>query len=95
MELCVIATLDEYLKRTKVWTGKDKIKLILVFVKLHNPVVNSTISVWIKNVLWETSGSTEISKGHSTRSASTSKAVLGELSVTDVLERGSGSYAST
>ena len=50
MKLCVIATLDEYLKRTKVWTGKDKIKLILVFVKLHNPVVNSTISVWIKNV---------------------------------------------
>ena len=50
-KLCVVATLEEYLKRTKVWRGKDKSQLLLSFVKPHNPVVSSTISGRIKNVL--------------------------------------------
>ena len=94
-KLCVIATLEEYLKRKKVWCGKDKSQLLLSFIKPHNPVVSSTISGWIKNALREADIDTEIFKGHSTRSASTSKAGLIGLSVTDSLERGSWSYAST
>ena len=50
-KLYVVATLEEYLKRTKVWRGKDKSQLLLSFVKPHNPVVISTISGWIKNGL--------------------------------------------
>ena len=38
---------------------------------------------------------TKIFKGHSTRSASTSKAGLAGLSVTEILERGSRTNAST
>ena len=38
---------------------------------------------------------TKIFKGHSTRSASTSKAGLAGLSVTEILERGSWTNAST
>ena len=94
-KLCVVATLEEYLKRTKVWRGKDKSQLLLSFVKPHNPVVSSTISGWIKNVLREAGIDTKIFKGHSTRSASTSKAELTGLSVTDILERGSWTNAST
>ena len=93
-KLCVVATLEEYLKRTKVWRGKDKSQLLLSFVKPHNPVVSSTISGWIKNVLREAGIDTKIFKGHSKRSASTSKAGLTGLSVTDILERGSWTNAS-
>ena len=76
-KLCVVAALEEHLKRTKVWRGNDKIQLLLSFLKPHNLMVNSTISRWIKNVLREAGIDTEVFKGHSTRSASTSKAGLG------------------
>ena len=69
--LGVVATLEEYYKRTKVWRGKDKSKLLLSFIKPHNPVVSSTRSGWIKNVLREAGIDTKIFKGHSTRSTST------------------------
>ena len=88
-KLCVVATLEDYLKR------KDKSQLLLSFVKTHNPVVSSTISRWIKNVVREAGIDTNIFKGHSTRSASTSKAGLAGLSVTDILERSSWTNAST
>ena len=94
-KLCVVATLEKYLKRTKFWRGKDKSELLLSFAKTHNPVVSSTISGWIKNVLREAGIDTKIFKGHSTRSASTSKAGLAGLSVKDILERGSWTNAST
>ena len=60
--------------------GKDKSQLLLSFVKPHNPVVSSTISGCIKNVLREAGIHAKVFKGHSTRSASTSKAGLTGLS---------------
>ena len=74
--------------------GKDKSQLLLSFAKPHNPVVSSTIFGWIKNILREAGIDTKILKGHSTRSASTSKAGLAGFSVTDILERGSWTNAS-
>ena len=47
------------------------------------------------NVLREAGIDTEVLKGHSTCSASTSKFGLAGLSVTDILETGSWSNAST
>ena len=85
----MVATLEEYLKRTKVWRGKDKNQLLLNFVKPHNPVVSLIISGSITNVLREAGIDTKMLKGHSTRSASTSKAVI------DILERDSSSNALT
>ena len=58
-------------------------------------MVSSTISGWIKNVRREAAIDTNIFKGHFTRSASTSKAGLAGLSVTDILEGGSWTNAST
>ena len=94
-KLCVVDTLEENLKRTNVWRGKDRSQLLLSFVKPHNSVVILTISGWIKNVLRETGIDTNIFKGHSTCSASTSKAELAGLSVSDILERGSWTNTST
>ena len=91
-KLCVVATLEEYFKRTKVWRGKNKNQLLLNFVKPHNPVVSLIISGSITNVLREGGVDTKIFKGHSTRSASTSKA---RLPVIDILERDPSSNAST
>ena len=94
-KLCVVATLQEYLKRTKVLQGKDKSQLLLSFVKPHNPVVSSTTSGWIKNVLREAGIDTKKIKGHSIHPASTSKAGLAGLSVTDILDRSSWTNASS
>ena len=73
-KLWVVATLEEYLKKAKVWRGKGKSQLLLTFAKPHNPVVSSTISGWIKNILREAGIDIKIFKGNSASSASTSKA---------------------
>ena len=64
---------------------------MLSFVKPRNPVVSLAISGWTMNVLREAGIDTEVLKGHSTCSASTSKFGLAGLSVTDILETGSWS----
>ena len=43
-KLCVVATLQPYLKKANVWRGKDKSQLLLIFVKPLNSVISSTIS---------------------------------------------------
>ena len=57
-------------------------------------MVSLTISGWIKNVCREAAIDTNIFEGHFTRSASTSKAGLAGLSVTDILEGGGGSWTN-
>ena len=93
-KLCVGATFEEHLKRTKVLREENKDQLLLSFVKLCNPVVSSTIPRWIKNVLREAGIDTIIFKAHSTRSATASKVGLAGLSLAGILERGSWSNAS-
>ena len=39
--LRAVATLEEYLKRTKVCHGKNKSQLLLSFIETHSPVVSS------------------------------------------------------
>ena len=87
--------LDAYLDRTKV-RGDGKNKFLLSFIQPHKEVCSSTIFRLLKETLaW--SGVTKILDfgGHSTRSASTSKAELSGLSVKEVLDRGSWSNEST
>ena len=58
-------------------------------MKPHVEVHSSTASTWIKEILKETGVDANVFKGHSTRSASTSKACLSGISVEDILSRGS------
>ena len=58
-------------------------------------VHSSTVSRYIKEILKETGVYVDVFKGHSTRSASTSKACLSGISVDDILGRGSCSNQST
>ena len=73
--LCVVKTLDEYISRTEGWRyGEQCSQLLVSFVYPHKPVVSSTISGWLKNVLRKAGIDIGTFKAHSTRSASTSKA---------------------
>ena len=92
--LCVVAVLNEYLKRSEKWRTSDEWQLVLSFVQPHKPVVSSTISGWIKKMLTISEVDVGVFKGYSTRSASTSKAALSGLSVSDILERGCWSNSS-
>ena len=58
-------------------------------------VHSSTGSRWIKEILKETWVGADAFKGHSTRSAPTSKACLSCISVDDMLSQGSWSDEST
>ena len=91
-EMCVVSALIEYLKRTKILRANgDKFHLLLIYVKPQG----STVSRWIREILKEAGVGVDVFKGHSTRSASTSKACLSGISVTDILSRGSWSNEST
>ena len=93
--LCVAAVLNEYLKRLEKWRTSDECQLLLSFVQPRKPVVSSNISGLIKKVLTISGVDVGVFKGHSTPSASTSKAALSGLSVPDILERGCWSNSST
>ena len=64
--LCVVAVLNEYLKRSEKWRTSDEWQLVLSFVQPHKPVVSSTISEWIKKVLTISGVDVGVFKGHST-----------------------------
>ena len=61
----------------------------------HREVTSSTIARWIKEVLSLTRIDVKRFKAHSTRSASTSKASVLGLTISDILKGGSWSKEST
>ena len=84
----MVSALNEYLKRTETWmTNSDKFQLLLSYIKPHVEVHSSTASRRMKQILNETGVEVDVFKGHSTRSASTSKACLSGISVDDILSR--------
>ena len=93
--LCVVAVLNEYLKISEKWTTSDEWQLLLSFVQPHKPVVDTTISGWIKNVLTISGVDAGSFKGHSIRLASTLKAALPGILVPDILKKGCWSNSST
>ena len=84
--LCVIATLVEYLSRRRVLINKPQ--LFISFVKPHKPVHKDTISRWLKNMLLWSGIGTSIFTAHSYRSASNSKAKISNIPVTEILSQG-------
>ena len=66
--------MDEYISRTEGWRSWEECSQLLIsFVNLHEAVVYSTISGWLKNVLRKAGIDIGTFKAHSTRSPSTSK----------------------
>ena len=80
-ELCVVKTLNRYLKKVTEERRERKTQLLLSLKKPYRDIVSSTVSGWIKTVMELANVNTEVFKGHSTRSASTSEVSLKVLSL--------------
>ena len=81
-DLCVINALELYLKQTE--TIRKSRNLFISFQRPHGAVSVSTISRWIKNVLKEAGIDTDIFKAHSTRSASSVKALSDQKDINEI-----------
>ena len=87
--LRVVQTLNRYLEMTKDRRDPSRTQLLLSYRKPYKEIASSTVSSWIKKVLQLANVDTIVYKGHSTRSASTSKVNLKGLALLDILHRGS------
>jgi len=73
-ELCVSETLDCYINTTK--GIRNSTKLLVSYIKPYKEVTSSTIGRWVKTALGQAGSDTGVFSAHSTRCASTSKALM-------------------
>ena len=90
-DTCPVETLRVYEQRTQPLRG-DATSLLVACVKPHKPVVTSTISSWIKNML-EQAGIH--ANAHSTRSAATSAALVAGMSIRNIIDTANWAKEST
>ena len=88
--VCVLRCLQSYISRTNTFRplvdpATDQ-QLLISYHRPQKPVQSCTIARWIKSFLGSAGIDTSIFKGHSTRSASTSKARAEGISLEDVLK---------
>ena len=93
-KLYVCKVINSNLQRGNVW-GVEESQFLVSHIKPHKPVSPSTVSRWLGQVLAMAGINTEVFKAHSTRSASSSKAEVTGVSLTDVIKQGHWSQAST
>ena len=84
-KLCVVHTLTEYINRTKTLRGNNN-ALFISYLKPHCAVTTSTISRWIRSVMFLAGIDIRKFKSHSVRSASTSKAKLCNIPVPEIMK---------
>lgn len=92
--LCVYTVLKHYLSRTSSLRGHET-RLFLSYLKPHKTVTKCTISRWIKTVLNLSGVDTSVFKPHSTRAASTSKALLHGVPLDNILDTAGWTQSST
>ena len=84
--LCVLHTLKEYLvRRSRLTTDPS---LFISYRQPHKPVHKDTIARWLKAVLLLAGVDDGVFSAHSYRSASTSKASLADVPISDILRQG-------
>ena len=81
-KICIVTTITHYLEITKDLRTTDQ--LIISYKKPHNAVATSTISRWCKVIFGKAGIDIEKYSLHSTRSASTSKAKIKGVSLTEI-----------
>ena len=92
--LCVVNTLNSYIKKT-CNLRKNHTKLLISYKKPHCPVSKDTISRWIKMLLGKSGINIDIYTAHSTRSASTSAARESGLSLNIIMSKVGWSSSTT
>ena len=95
--LDVIQCLHEYLQRTEAMRNSEaeKQKLFLAYIKSHKPVITCSIARWLRTVMSIAGIDTSNFKAHSTRAASTSKAIIKGLSTQQIVKCANWTRAST
>ena len=71
--LCVVETMIEYIKRTKILRGKES-KLFITTLKPYKPISRQTLSSWVQKIMILSGMDIKKFAPHSTRSASVSTA---------------------
>ena len=93
-KLCVCKAIDSYLKRRNFW-GAGESQFLVSHIKPHKPVSPSTVTGWLEQVIAMVDINIEMFKMRSTRSASSSKAEVTAVFLTDIIKQGHWSQALT
>ena len=95
-KLCIIECLSVYIgiRKTKV-NSKLCQQLLITYGKPHKGASKDTIARWVKEILKNSGIDTSVFKPHSTRSASTSKALASGVPIDVILKHGNWSQIST
>lgn len=92
--ICPVFNIDSYIDRTKNLRGEEK-GIFLSFVPPHKLVTSKTIARWVLSFLQDAGIDTKTFGTHSTRSASTSKALKSGMSLDDIGKAAGWSSHST
>ena len=92
--LCVITVLKEYIKRTSLLRGAET-RLLISYIKPHGRVGRPTIARWVRLGLSRAGVDSKVYKAHSTRMASTSKALDASVPLTNIMAAAGWANAGT
>ena len=92
--ICPVNVLKEYVART-LPLRKNAPQLLLSYQKRHKPVSSETIGNWIKKTLTRTGIDIKVFSAHSTRSASTSAAKMGNIPISTIVNAAGWSNTKT
>ncbi|XP_069107780.1 uncharacterized protein [Argopecten irradians] len=85
-KLCVVKTMEHYLHLTESLRSDQTRELFITHCKPHGAASKATISRWVKETLQKSGIDTTIFKAHSTRAASTSAAMRGNVPLETILK---------
>ena len=84
VSLCVVALFKLYLDKTAVLMYDVNSMFFISYPSPHKPVSSKTLATWVSDILHKAGIHTKTFKSHSLRSASTSNAFSGGLSLTEI-----------
>jgi len=86
-KLCACQCIEDYLARSSPWRHQEN-QLLLSFRNPHEAIKTKTVSRWLTDILKLSGIDTSVFTGHSTRSASTSKAKNCGVPTKEILKNG-------
>ena len=92
--LCIVAHLRQYLTKTGPLRGNSS-KLLISYIKPHQPVGSSTIGKWVKDILKDAGIDVATFSGNSARPAATSYGKASGMTLQEILKAGGWSNAQT
>ena len=92
--ICPVTALKEYVART-LPVRQQNSQLLLSYQKPHKPVSSETIGKWIKKTLTRAGIDNTVFGAHSTRSAFTSAAKVGNIAISTIIDAAGWSNTKT